>query len=65
MFCLQEWYQLSKTLAEQAAWKFAKENGVDLVTLHPGLVIGPLLQPTLNFSCEAIVDVIKEGKFVQ
>ncbi|XP_015163343.1 tetraketide alpha-pyrone reductase 1-like [Solanum tuberosum] len=66
-FCEQrkDWYRLSKTLAEQAAWKFAKENGIDLVTLHPGLVIGPLLQPTLNFSCEAIVKVIKEGKFVQ
>ncbi|KAH0765918.1 hypothetical protein KY285_001789 [Solanum tuberosum] len=62
-FCEQrkDWYRLSKTLAEQAAWKFAKENGIDLVTLHPGLVIGPLLQPTLNFSCEAIVKVIKEG----
>ncbi|XP_055817892.1 phenylacetaldehyde reductase-like isoform X2 [Solanum dulcamara] len=63
-FCEErkDWYQLSKTLAEQAAWKFAKENGIDLVTLHPGLVIGPLLQPTLNFSCEAIVNFIKEGK---
>ncbi|CAN4110314.1 unnamed protein product [Withania somnifera] len=63
-FCEEkkDWYQLSKTLAEQAAWKFAKENGIDLVTLHPGLVIGPLLQPTLNFSCEVIVNFIKEGK---
>lgn len=63
-FCEQrkDWYRLSKTLAEQAAWKFAKENGIDLVTLHPGLVIGPLPQPTLNFSCEAIVNIIKEGK---
>lgn len=63
-FCEErkEWYQLSKTLAEQAAWKFAKENAIDLVTLHPGLVIGPLLQPTLNFSCEAIVNFIQEGK---
>ncbi|KAF3648583.1 hypothetical protein FXO38_18105 [Capsicum annuum] len=63
-FCEErkDWYQLSKTLAEQAAWKFAKENGIDLVTLHPGLVIGPLLQPTLNFSCEAIVNFIIEGK---
>lgn len=59
------WNFLSKTLAEEAAWKFAKQNEIDLVTLHPGLVIGPLLQPTLNYSCEAILNFIKEGKFVQ
>ncbi|GMN53644.1 hypothetical protein TIFTF001_022787 [Ficus carica] len=41
---------LSKTLAEEAAWKFAKENGIDLVAINPGSVIGPLLQPTLNSS---------------
>ncbi|GFP92398.1 tetraketide alpha-pyrone reductase 1 [Phtheirospermum japonicum] len=58
----KEYYALSKTLAEKAAWKFAEENGLDLVTLHPGYVIGPLLQPTLNFTSEAIVSLIKEGK---
>ena len=26
---------LSKTLAEEAAWKFAKENGIDMVTINP------------------------------
>ncbi|KAK4379701.1 hypothetical protein RND71_001563 [Anisodus tanguticus] len=57
----QQWYNLSKTLAEEAAWKFAKENGIDLVTLHPGLVIGPFLQPTLNFSPEAILNFITQG----
>ncbi|CAN4110312.1 unnamed protein product [Withania somnifera] len=63
-FCEERkgWYHLSKTLAEKAAWKFAKENGIDLVILHPGLVIGPLLQPTLNSSCQDIVNFIKEGK---
>ncbi|KAB1224978.1 Tetraketide alpha-pyrone reductase 1 [Morella rubra] len=30
------WYMLSKTLAEEAAWKFAKENGIDMVTMNPG-----------------------------
>ncbi|WKA01855.1 hypothetical protein VitviT2T_020108 [Vitis vinifera] len=40
------WYMLSKTLAEEAAWKFAKENGIDMVTLNPGWVIGPLSHPT-------------------
>ena len=39
---------LAKTLAEEAAWTFAKENGIDLVTMNPSFVIGPLIQPTLT-----------------
>ncbi|XP_040372442.1 phenylacetaldehyde reductase isoform X2 [Rosa chinensis] len=46
------WYMLSKTLAEEAAWKFAKEKGIDIITINPGLAIGPLLQPTLNTRTE-------------
>ncbi|CAI0455023.1 unnamed protein product [Linum tenue] len=45
---LKVWYQLSKTLAELAAWNFAKENGIDMVTIHPGFVIGPFFQPTMG-----------------
>ncbi|KAI4313217.1 hypothetical protein L6164_026211 [Bauhinia variegata] len=52
------WYVLSKTLAEEAAWKFAKENHIDMVTINPAMVIGPLLQPTLNTSAEAILKLI-------
>ncbi|XP_057515121.1 phenylacetaldehyde reductase-like isoform X1 [Amaranthus tricolor] len=48
------WYVLSKTLAEEAAWKFTKEKGIDLVMINPGVTIGPLLQPTLNASAAAI-----------
>ncbi|XP_042491718.1 phenylacetaldehyde reductase-like isoform X2 [Macadamia integrifolia] len=55
---LKLWYVLSKTLAEEAAWKFAKEKGMDMVTINPGMVIGPLLQPTLNTSAEAILNLI-------
>ncbi|XP_010661299.3 phenylacetaldehyde reductase [Vitis vinifera] len=52
------WYVLSKTLAEEAAWKFSKENGIDMVTINPGGVIGPLLQPTLNLSAELFLNLI-------
>ncbi|KAJ8751263.1 hypothetical protein K2173_016444 [Erythroxylum novogranatense] len=52
------WYALSKTLAEDAAWKFAKEKGLDLVTINPAMVIGPLLQPTLNTSAAAILRLL-------
>ncbi|XP_058077518.1 phenylacetaldehyde reductase-like [Magnolia sinica] len=54
----QSWYMLSKTLAEEAAWKFAKEKGIDMVTINPAMVIGPLLQPTLNTSAAAILNFI-------
>ncbi|GKU88604.1 hypothetical protein SLEP1_g2848 [Rubroshorea leprosula] len=52
------WYMLSKTLAEEAAMKFAKENGIDLVTINPAVVIGPILQPTLNLTAEMILNII-------
>ncbi|KAI3461117.1 hypothetical protein Pfo_017780 [Paulownia fortunei] len=53
-----KWYVLSKTLAEDAAWKFVKEKGIDMVAINPPMVIGPLLQPTLNTSCAAILNLI-------
>ncbi|KAG5537431.1 hypothetical protein RHGRI_024753 [Rhododendron griersonianum] len=39
-----------------AAWEEAKDKGVDLVVVNPVLVMGPLLQPTLNAS---IVHILK------
>ncbi|PIA53495.1 hypothetical protein AQUCO_00900233v1 [Aquilegia coerulea] len=56
----QFWYVLSKTLAEESAWKVAKEHGIDMVTINPSMVIGPLLQPTLNTSAEFILNFINE-----
>lgn len=47
---LQNWYCYGKTVAEQSAWKIAKENEVDLVVVNPVLVLGPLLQETINAS---------------
>ncbi|XP_047325549.1 phenylacetaldehyde reductase-like [Impatiens glandulifera] len=56
------WYVLSKTLAEDAAWKFVNEKGIDMVTINPAMVIGPLLQPTLNTSAAAILNLINGAK---
>ncbi|TYI19141.1 hypothetical protein ES332_A07G143600v1 [Gossypium tomentosum] len=56
---LKLWYVVSKTMAEDSAWKFSKEKGIDLVALNPAMVIGPLLQPTLNTSAAAILKLIK------
>lgn len=52
---MQNWYCYGKTVAEQAAWELAKEKGVDLVTVVPPLVIGPLLQPRVNVSVAHIL----------
>ncbi|CAN0908138.1 Cinnamoyl-CoA reductase 1 [Linum grandiflorum] len=46
----KNWYCYGKTAAEQRAWKVAKEKGVDLVVVNPVVVVGPLLQPTVNAS---------------
>ncbi|XP_076940834.1 phenylacetaldehyde reductase-like [Bidens hawaiensis] len=56
------WYCISKTLAEDAAVKFAKDNGLDSVVIHPGYVVGPILQPTLNLTSETILSLLKDGK---
>ncbi|CAA2988726.1 cinnamoyl- reductase 1-like [Olea europaea subsp. europaea] len=44
------WYCYGKVVSEQAACDLAKELGVDLVVINPVLVLGPLLQPSLNAS---------------
>ncbi|KAK9913041.1 hypothetical protein M0R45_036867 [Rubus argutus] len=59
---MQGWYILSKTLAEEAAWKFAEANGIDMVTINPAYVIGPLLQPTLNLSVEMVLNLKNDAQ---
>ncbi|KAL6603815.1 hypothetical protein ACP70R_044176 [Stipagrostis hirtigluma subsp. patula] len=44
----EKWYCLSKTVAEREALDYAKKTGLDVVTVCPPWVIGPLLQPTVN-----------------
>lgn len=59
-FCRESklWYVLSKTLAEDAAWKFVNENNIDMVTINPAMVIGPLLQPVLNTSAASVLNLV-------
>ena len=58
----QLWYPQSKTLAELEAWKFAKEHELDLVTINPAMVVGRLLQQSMNTSSEAILKILN-GNF--
>ncbi|GAB2229259.1 hypothetical protein Droror1_Dr00023397 [Drosera rotundifolia] len=59
---LKLWYPLAKTLAEEAAWKFVREKGIDLVIVNPSAALGPLLQPTLNESSTLILNLINGTK---
>ncbi|HEX6352254.1 NAD-dependent epimerase/dehydratase family protein [Actinophytocola sp.] len=47
-------YPKSKTLAERAAWDFARESGLELVTVNPGMVLGPLLTPVIGTSTQVV-----------
>ncbi|URD99181.1 Polysaccharide biosynthesis protein [Musa troglodytarum] len=55
----ENWYFLSKTLAEREALDFAEKNGLDVVTVCPSLIIGPLLQSTINASSLVLINLLK------
>jgi anthocyanidin reductase len=45
-------YPVSKTLAEQAALQYGKEQGLDVVTIIPVLVVGPSITPSVPSSVQ-------------
>jgi dihydroflavonol-4-reductase len=49
-------YVRSKTLAEQAAWQYARTAGAEdrLATINPGAIIGPALSQDHSYSLQAI-----------
>src|SRR5262249_60552250 len=46
-------YPKSKLYAERPAWDFAARHPLELVTINPGLVLGPLQRNQQNTSMEA------------
>jgi nucleoside-diphosphate-sugar epimerase len=56
---MQDWYSVAKITSEQAALEYGKQTGMDVVTVNPAVVFGPLLQPTLNTSCQFLVYFLK------
>ncbi|VFR01969.1 unnamed protein product [Cuscuta campestris] len=60
-YCKQKgrWYPLSKTLAEKAAWEFAREKNLDIVVVNPGTVMGTYISPTLNASMIMLLRLLK------
>ncbi|KAL3501709.1 hypothetical protein ACH5RR_036158 [Cinchona calisaya] len=53
------WYAYAKTIAEQEAWKVAKESGIDLVVVNPSFVVGPLLAPQPTSSQQIMLTIVK------
>lgn len=62
---LKFWYPLAKTLAEKAAWDFAKEKGLDVVVVNPGMVMGPVIPPRLNASMLILVRLLQGNDSVE
>ncbi|CAH9075282.1 unnamed protein product [Cuscuta epithymum] len=60
-YCKQKgrWYPLSKTLAEKAAWEFAKEKDLDVVVVNPGTVLGTYITPSLNASMTVLLRLLQ------
>ncbi|XP_027926917.1 putative anthocyanidin reductase isoform X1 [Vigna unguiculata] len=59
-------YALSKLLTEEAAFKFAKENGIDLVSVITTTVAGPFFTATVPSSVKVLLSPITgEGEFLK
>ncbi|GFP98312.1 cinnamoyl-coa reductase 1 [Phtheirospermum japonicum] len=55
------WYYYSKTVAEAKALEYAKQNGLDVITICPTLVLGPMLQHAPNASSLFLIKLLREG----
>ncbi|CAH9095026.1 unnamed protein product [Cuscuta epithymum] len=55
------WYCLSKTIAERDAFQYAQKHGLDVISVCPSLVLGPMLQQTPNSSSSVLISLLKEG----
>ncbi|KAF8032392.1 hypothetical protein BT93_D1340 [Corymbia citriodora subsp. variegata] len=51
-------YMAAKTRTERSAIEFAEENGLDLVTVNPSIVVGPFLCPSVPSSVQMAMTMI-------
>lgn len=51
-------YQRSKTMAELAAWDYAKKEGVELATVNPVAVMGPILGKDFSHSNTSVKEML-------
>lgn len=53
-------YVLAKTRAERAAWTYCRGQGIDLTTIHPGVILGPAQDGDLAASL-SLVSALLDG----
>ncbi|XP_056164618.1 cinnamoyl-CoA reductase 1-like [Syzygium oleosum] len=58
---IEHWYCIAKTIAESEALDFAKRTKLNILTVCPSLVIGPMLQSTWNSSSLYLLNFLKES----
>lgn len=63
-FCktMESWYFVAKTVAEKEAFNYAKNSGLNVVTVCPSVVIGPMLQSPLNASTSFLLNFMRDAK---
>ena len=51
-------YCIGKTRAERMAWAFAKDKGMQLTTIHPGMILGPAVDDDASVSLGAVTGLL-------
>jgi len=51
-------YCTGKTLAERDAWTYAEASGLELTTIHPGMILGPVIGDGLSPSVTLITGLL-------
>lgn len=54
-----DWYCIAKTKSEREALKYGENSQLDVLTLCPSFILGPLLQPTMNASTHIFIELFK------
>ena len=63
---MELWYNVSKMLAETAAWDFAAKEGLhQLVVINPGMVLGPFLTPSINACLHCFLQLLEGRSVIQ
>ncbi|MEN3794830.1 aldehyde reductase [Fulvimarina sp. MAC3] len=52
-------YAVSKTLAERAAWAFSRENDLELATVNPAFVLGPMIDGVRGTSLDLLNNMMR------